>query len=407
MGIDLQMQHVPGPLEQFKLGFAGHLSNLGYVPKSVRNLSRLVRDFDRWLAAEGLGVEDLCQSDIARFQTSRSSAGQSERISPRALKPFTDYLRGIGIELKLPPADAGFGARLLQRYRQYLEIERGLSNLTADRYIALVRPFLETNLAGAEDVETGLKGLSEADVIAFVVAKCPAMNPGLAPLFVTALRSLLVFLHIDGAIDRSMRAAVPTVPGRRLTGLPKSVTPAVLEQLFAACDRETHWGARAFAVLTMLVRLGLRAGEVAGLQLDNVNWRSGEINIVRGKGNRSESLPLPADVGSAVADYLRRWRPTCSNGRAVFVATKAPYAAMTGNGITKIVADAAGRCGLDPIYAHRLRHTAATQMLRNGASLPEVGQVLRHRQTMTTAIYAKVDREALRTIAPAWPGDVA
>jgi integrase len=191
-----------------------------------------------------------------------------------------------------------------------------------------------------------------------------------------------------------MSGAVPTVPGRRLTGLPKSVTPAVLEQLFAACDRESRSGARAFAVLTMLVRLGLRAGEVARLRLDDINWRAGEIMIVRGKGNRSEALPLPADVGAALADYLHRWRPTFTDKRAVFIESRAPYGAMTGNSITHI-------------YAHRLRHTAATQMLRNGASLPEVGQVLRHRQTITKTIYAKVDRQALRTIAPTWPGDVA
>jgi integrase/recombinase XerD len=402
MGAELQMRHSSGPLEVFKAGFAQHLSSRGYTPRHVVRLCRLIRDFDRWLTAEGLGLDGLGQSDIARFQTNRMSAGRNELVSSRALKPFTKYLRGIGIEPKAQSASTGATDHLLQRYRQYLEIERGLSNLTAKRYIGLVRPFLKTNLDGADSAE-----LAESDVIAFVVAKCPTMDPGSAPLFVTALRSLLVFLHIDGVINRSMCAAVPTVPGRRLTGLPKSVTPAVLEQLFAACDRETHWGSRAYAVLKLLARLGLRASEVAHLQLDNINWRSGEIMIVRGKGNRSESLPLPGDVGAAVADYLHRWRPASATERAVLIGTRAPYGAMTGTGITNIVAGAARRCGLDPIYAHRLRHTAATQMLRNGASLLEVGQVLRHRQTITTAIYAKVDREALRTIAPAWPGDVS
>lgn len=407
MDTELQMRIAPGPLETFKAGFARHLESRGHARRHIGKLSRLIRDFDRWLTAAGLGVDDLGPSTVDRFQAGRISSGCKELISPRALKSFTEYLRGIGIEPQAPPKTPSAADRLLDRYRQYLEIERGVKTVTADRYIALVRPFVETNLVGAEGADDDLKGLSEADVITFVVAKCPAMNPGSAPLFVTALRSLLTFLHVDGAISRSMSGAVPTVPGRRLTGLPKSVTPAVLEQLFAACDRDSRSGARAFAVLTMLVRLGLRAGEVARLRLDDINWRAGEIMIVRGKGNRSEALPLPADVGAALADYLHRWRPTFTDKRAVFIESRAPYGAMTGNSITHIVAETAKRCGLDPIYAHRLRHTAATQMLRNGASLPEVGQVLRHRQTITTAIYAKVDRQALRTIAPAWPGDVA
>jgi site-specific recombinase XerD len=185
------------------------------------------------------------------------------------------------------------------------------------------------------------------------------------------------------------------------------VDPSVLEQLFASCDLNTRSGSRTFAVLTVLVRLGLRAGELANLKLDDINWRSSELRIVRSKSNRTESLPLPADVGAALADYLELWRPVTAVGRTVFVRILAPHGALTSGGITQIVAEAAKRCGLKPIYAHRLRHTAATQMLRNGASLPEVGQVLRHRQMLTTAIYAKVDREALRSIARAWPGDVA
>lgn len=407
MGTEFQKLPAPGPLEAFKAGFARHLESRGHTPRHIGNLNRLIRDFDRWLTTGGLGVDDLGQSAIARFQTCRLSAGRRELVSPRALKSFTEYLRTIGIEPKAPTTALSATDRLLERYRQYLEVERGLKNVTADRYIALVRQFVETNLVGVEGAENDLKGLSEAEVIAFVVAKCPAMNPGLAPLFVTALRSLLTFLHVDSQIPRSISGAVPTVPGRRLTGLPKSVTPVVLEQLFAACNRENRSGARAFAVITMLARLGLRAGEVARLRLDDINWRAGEMMIVRGKGNRSEALPLPTDVGAAVADYLQRWRPTFTNERTVFIGSRAPYGTMTRSGITNIVADTARRCGLDPIYAHRLRHTAATQMLRNGASLPEVGQVLRHRQTITTAIYAKVDREGLRTIAPAWPGDVA
>jgi site-specific recombinase XerD len=318
-----------------------------------------------------------------------------------------DYLRIVGIEPKEPEPDtAGAVTRVLGLYRQYLAKERGIMNVTADRYASLVRPFLEARLGGEGDAND-LKILTEADVITFVVATCPYMSPAVASLSVTALRSLLTFLHVHGAIDRSLAASVPAVSRRRLTGLPKSVDPSVLEQLFASCDLNTRSGSRTFAVLTVLVRLGLRAGELANLKLDDINWRSSELRIVRSKSNRTESLPLPADVGAALADYLELWRPVTAVGRTVFVRILAPHGALTSGGITQIVAEAAKRCGLKPIYAHRLRHTAATQMLRNGASLPEVGQVLRHRQMLTTAIYAKVDREALRSIARAWPGDVA
>jgi integrase/recombinase XerD len=157
----------------------------------------------------------------------------------------------------------------------------------------------------------------------------------------------------------------------------------------------------------MLVRLGLRAGEVAKLQLDDIDWRAAEIVIAQGKGNRIERLPLPVDVGEAVAAYLRHGRPVDAQGRTIFIGAVAPHRALGRAAVSVIVARAAESCGLDRIHAHRLRHTAATLMLRGGASLPEIGQLLRHRNTITTAIYAKVDRDALRSIARAWPGDVA
>ena len=211
---------------------------------------------------------------------------------------------------------------------------------------------------------------------------------------------------LTGAIAQSLAAAVPSVACRRLTGLPKGLDPDQVGRLLASCDRRTPNGCRDVAVLTMLVRLGLRAAEVAKLTLDDIDWRAGEI-VVRGKANCTERLPLPSDVGEAVAAYLRHGRPTSAHGRTVFVRIKAPHRPLSTCGVTQIVAAAARRAGLGRIHAHRLRHTAATQMLRAGASLPEIGQLLRHRRALTTAIYAKVDRDRLRTIARPWPGEVA
>jgi integrase len=175
-----------------------------------------------------------------------------------------------------------------------------------------------------------------------------------------------------------------------------------VQRLLASCDRLEVVGRRDFAILTMLARLGLRAGEIAALELDDVDWQGGDI-IVRGKGDRRERLPLPVDVGRAVVAYLRRSRPAAAT-RRLFLPVRAPHRALSSGGVSAIVIRAAQKAGLPPMAAHRLRHTVATEMLRAGAPLSEIGQVLRHRNPQSTAIYAKVDREALRDLARSWPG---
>jgi site-specific recombinase XerD len=192
------------------------------------------------------------------------------------------------------------------------------------------------------------------------------------------------------------------VAGWRLSDLPKGLEQAQLRRLLGSCDRRTPTGRRDYAILLLLARLGLRAGEVARLSLDDIDWRRGEITVL-GKANRAERLPLPADVGAAIAAYLRHGRPGTAVGRSAFVRVRAPHRVLTTGGVTMVVCDAARRAGLGRMYAHRLRHTAATAMLRAGSPLAEVGQVLRHRSALTTAIYAKVDRDALVVLARPWP----
>jgi len=284
-------------------------------------------------------------------------------------------------------------------YRANLIGERGLTAGTSRGYVDFVRPFVVTRLRGAV---LDLAGLTAADVTGFVLGACPGRAVGSAKLIVCALRSLLRWLHLTGQVSTSLAAAVPSVAGWRLSGLPKGLEPGELRRLLASCDRRTPTGRRDYAVVLLLSRLGLRAGEVARLGLDDIDWRRGEIAIV-GKGNRAERLPLPADVGAAIAAYLRRGRPVSAEGRSVFVRVHAPHRALTTGGVTEVVFDAAQRAGLGKMHAHRLRHTAATAMLRAGSPLPEVGQVLRHRSPLTTAIYAKVDRDALAVLARPWP----
>jgi len=279
----------------------------------------------------------------------------------------------------------------------------GILAESARGYAVNVRPFLE-GLACRDGVE--LTRLDGAAVVAFVVATCPSQSRSSAKRTTKALRSLLRFLHAEGHIERSLTHTVPAASGWRLASLPKRLEPGQVHRLIAACDRSTAVGRRDFAVLVTLARLGLRAGEVARLSLDDIDWRAGEI-VVRGKHSRADRLPLPVDVGEAIVAYLQADRPASALDRGVFVRIRAPRRSVSGVGVSKIVSDAGSRAGLGRVGAHQLRHTLASEMLRAGGSLPEIGQVLRHQHPETTAIYAKVDRDALRRIARPWPGAIA
>jgi site-specific recombinase XerD len=395
---------VSGPLAPYAAGYAAELARVGYTASGAAVSIRLVAHLSVWLEREGLELGALSAAEVDRFLAARRAAGHTRYASARAIRPPLEYLRGLGI---VPPAPEPVSDmpidRLLARYRRHLVVDRSLGSATAAGYLAAVRPFLASRVTSDG---LALEGLTVADVTAFVVARCPSQPRGSAKLTVTTLRSLLGFLHLEGIVARPLAASVPRIAAWRLAPLPHGLTRAEVERLLAACDRSRATGCRDFAVLTLLVRLGMRAGEVAGLTLDAIDWRSGEL-VVTGKGDRSERLPLPADVGEAIVAYLRRGRPASAIGRAVFIRAKAPHRALSSGGVSRIVGDAALRAGLGLVHAHRLRHTAATEMLRPGGSLAEIGQILRHRRAQTTAIYAKVDEPALRALARPWPGGAA
>ena len=399
---DLSRFRVSGPLEPFVAGFAGELSRQGYTSNSVRPQIQLLAHLSRWLAREELDAAGLTPPVAKAFLAARQAAGYGRFCSPKALVPLLSYLRGLGEAPAPAPAPVPVTAveRLLERYRNYLTVERGLAARTARGYIDLVRPFLTERVSADE---RDLQDLTAGDVSAFVVDGCRDGRCGSAKALITALRSLLGFLHVEGLICGPLVDAVPSVAGWRLAGLPRALEAGQARRLLASCDRRTTAGRRDFAILTLLTRLGLRAGEAATLELDDVDWRAGEI-VVRGKGNRHERLPLPFDVGQAVSAYLHRGRPSSAEGRCVFVRVNAPHRALSARGVISVVIAAGHRAGLGAVGAHRLRHTAATEMLRAGAPLPEIGQVLRHRHLASTAIYAKVDREALRSVAQPWIG---
>ena len=287
---------------------------------------------------------------------------------------------------------------LLEDYCRYLRVERALCDHTVfDAYVPAARLFL----AGWDGPDgLGLERLCAADVSSFLARECPKRSVSGARDLVCALRSLLRYLHLAGLIDVPLVWAVPSVADLRDRSLPRGLDPVAVKKLLASCDRRTLVGRRDYAVLLLLARLGLRAGEVAAIRLDDIDWRAGLL-LVRGKGSRQDVLPLPVDVGEAVVSYLRR-RPRCEC-RALFLRVMAPREGLNRCTVAWVVRAACDRAGLPRVGAHRLRHTAATEMLRAGASLPEIGQVLRHHEPKTTAIYAKVDRNALRPLARPWP----
>jgi integrase/recombinase XerD len=403
MGRKVWFPKVSGPLAPFAAGFASWLTSRAYSPSAAADRLYQFDQLSRWLEREGLGVGELTVAQAEWFLAARRAAGLVTWVAPQSTMLPLGYLRLLGVTPAPAPVVAhGPLEELLEDYRRYLSIERGLSDHTVlDAYAPAARLFL----AGWEGPDgLGLEPLGAVDVSSFLARECPKRSVSGARDLVCALRSLLRYLHLAGLIEAPLVWAVPSVADLRDRTLPRGLEPAAVRRLLASCDRRRLVGRRDYAILLVLARLGLRAGEVAAIGLDDIDWRRGEL-LVRGKGSRQDLLPLPVDVGEAIVSYLRR-RPRCEC-RALFLRVTAPRGALDRCTIAWVVRAACDRAGLARVGAHRLRHTAATEMLRAGASLPEIGQVLRHREQKTTAIYAKVDRDALRTLARRWPGGAA
>jgi integrase/recombinase XerD len=393
----VRVEAVRGSLAPWAAGFERWLAARGYASRSIYPRLCQLSSLSRWLEREGLGAGDLTEERAEQFLDARRAMGRSTWVSSRCLMLPLEYLRQVGAVPEVVPAvvDDGVG-ELLERYCEYLLLERGLANRTIVEYRRTARLFLGQRPAGLE-----LERLTAADVSGFLVRECPRRTIPGARHLVSDLRPLLRYLHVAGLIEMPLVWAVPGVAELRDRSLPRGLEPKVVARLLAGCDRRRIVGRRDYAIVLLLVRLGLRAAEVAAIQLEDVDWRRGEI-LVRGKRNRHDVLPLPVDVGEAIVAYLqRRGR---SEWSGVFLRVNAPAGPLSNDAVRGVVHDACVRAGVTPVGAHRLRHTAATGMLREGASLSEIAQVLRHRETKTTAIYAKVDRARLRALAKPWPG---
>jgi site-specific recombinase XerD len=373
-------------------GLEAWLAGRGYAPSTVEKQLRLMRRLGQWLADERMPPDALDGDAAGRFALSVWPAGR-KRPGPGRAAALLEYLRGAGVvpPEPVPPGDSP-RQELLAAYGRYLSGERGLSPLTITKYARIAGAFLDTL---PDPVDDALAGLSAGQVHEFLLGR------GTGAKSVSAgLRSLLRYLFLTGGTPSRLAGAVPPAASWKLAGLPGRMEAAAVLAVTGSCDRATVTGLRDYAILLLLARLGLRAHEAAGLKLEDIRWRQGTI-VVRRKGGRSEELPLPADAGQAIADYLAV-RPVVSGTRAVFISAVAPRRPVTRSAVTLLArrhcqaADATGG-------AHLLRHTLASDLLAAGASLPEIGLVLGHRSPAVTSIYAKADRATLAQLVRPWP----
>jgi site-specific recombinase XerD len=377
--------------------YRAELTERGYAPLTTANELRQLGRLSCWLDASGFPAGWLTRQRVEQFAEEDRAHGHGACRSLQGLVCLLDVLRSEGVINADQPVPATAPSEvLLASFECYLLGERGLAACTAAAYVSRARRFLE----GLSDND-GLGGLTAGAVTGAVLRESQGLSPRSAQYFVCALRSFLRFCFVEGLLESDLSSAALAVSGPRRSSLPRGISRADAKALLGGCDRRLAIGRRDYAVILTLLRLGLRAGEVAALTLDGIDWRRAEI-VVAGKRGREDRLPLPADVGAAIAAYLRRGRQP-SDRREVFLRALAPVGPLGRGGVSTIVRRACRHAGLQEVGAHRLRHTAACEMVSAGVPLGHIGQVLRHRSPISTAIYARVDLERLRQLAQPWP----
>ncbi len=373
---------VAGPLAPHADGFRAALAARGFSLWSQMFYLHLLADVSRWLGRHGLDASGLTDANASAFVQDRRSRGRARFRG----------MQGLALLLSLVAEFAG-----------YLAGERGLRPQTVVLYSAAARRLLDSLPGGGDGI---LDGLTADAVRSFVIAESGLRGTGSLKNQVTAVRSLLRFLHLKGRIPAPMDGAAPAAAGWHRPPLTRRIRPGDVAAILASCDRGTHAGRRDYAILMLLARLGLRAGEAAAAHVGDIDWRSGEI-LVRGKGGRDERLPLPSDVGAAIADYCRHARLRDAASAMLFLHARAPYGPVTSSAVGHAVKRACLRAGLEPASAHQLRHAAATAMRRAGAPLSEISQLLRHQHEGTTSRYGTIDPDELGPVAAPWPGQAS
>ena len=392
-----------GPLGNHIDSFAQVLMVQGYQASTAKHKIRIIADLSRWLDEQGFHVKDLDETRLNDYLLYKGRRGSIFGIEPPTLREFLKHLRKTGvIQDHVQFDDNSTRRRIESGFVEYLTQERGLKQVTIDTYLSIAGRFL------SDQFDTGpivINDLSPGDIVRFIIRATETVSAKHAQIIVCSLRSFFRFLYQRGKTAIDLSPSALTVANWRLSELPKFLEPEQVERLLQCCNQDTLIGQRDYVILLLLARLGLRAGDVVYMTLGNIDWEAGEL-IVCGKSNRQERLPILQDVGEALARYLSHGRPRCSS-RRVFIRIKAPHEGFSSSvAICNIVRRALVRVKLNPVFkgSHLLRHSLATQMLRGGASLAEIGEILRHQRLNTTQIYAKVDITALRSLALPWPG---
>src|SRR5213594_952284 len=393
-----------GPLAAYIGPFAKWGSEQGYAFCSLRRQVLLAACFSRWLGQNGVTVHSVSSEQAVQYLRYRARRVQIHKGDTAALRYLIEFLNREGVipveetaEPRPNPVEQCAG-----EFERYLREERVLAEATIINYMPHIRGFLKHRFG---DGTVQLSRLCAGDVVGFVQHQAPRLHPKRSKLMTTALRSFLQYARYCGEVTADLAAAVPVVPNWSRTTLPRGIMTEQVRQLLASINRRTAMGRRDYAILLLLARLGLRSSEVAFLDLDDIDWNLGQLNV-RGKRGQCTELPLLPEVGKAIAAYLRHGRPE-SASRRLFLRAKAPLRGFQGAcGVGSVVRHSLKRAKVNaPTYgAHQFRHGLATEMLRRGASLGEIGELLRHRHPQTTTIYAKVDIDALRTLALPWPG---
>ena len=390
-----------GPLASHIAWFAGRLAEQGYAHFTAQEKLRLVTHLNQWLQDQHLGAEALDEPCLDQFLQYHQQQGRAPRHHRVTLQTFLQALRDAGM-LPTPAQQHSALDVLAQAFDDYLTSERGLAHITRAHYLPIVRRFLQERFGTGPLV---LHALDLHDVTQFLLRQAATVSPRHAQSIVSALRTFCRFLVQRGDMSADLAAAIPAVADWRLATVPKALTPAQVTQLLQSCNQTHPTGQRDYTIVLLMARLGLRPGEVVAMTLDDLDWEAGTL-LVRGKGGRRDRLPLPQDVGQALATYLSNVRPRCAT-RRVFLRMKAPqYGFANSVAICTLVRRALERAGLEPPCkgAQILRHSLATNLLQAGASMADISDVLRHRRPQTTEIYAKVDQAALGALAQPWPG---
>lgn len=385
--------------------YTARLRKDGYSTVTARYSVRIVNCFIRWLTEHHFDRADIDEQLVVRFFEDEDRGCSLRGGDPAAIDRFMEVLREARIVAPALPLPLSPTDQMLERFRAYLDHQHGLSPRSCTAYVRFTRPFLhDMSITQPSDFAE----LAPTDVLGYVERHARDASAATAVAMCSRLRSFLRYLQVEGLIAHDLAACVPSVKKWRHTALPTYLSAAQLDQVLQHCDQSTASGRRDYAVLLLLARLGLRAQEVATLTLDDIDWRAGHFRIL-GKGRQQAIMPLPPDVGAAIAAYLKSGRPV-SDRRQLFLRVHPPHTGFPPtSGIRDIAARTLRRAGISDIAhrgSHIFRHSLATELLRSGAALTQISQVLRHKDHNTTRIYAKVDLASLHTLSLPWPGGV-